>query len=120
MIRSRRNEKEMREHEEEQRSEGDLIINFISPIIHHLRSLLFLHHLVFLRSKTSSPLKAWTRRSLPLALSSLWLSLVFTLYFTFSFRSQKLLSILLSVPLNDNTLILLLHDRLKYFIAIQL
>ena len=27
MIRSRRNEKEMKEHEEEQRSEGDLIIS---------------------------------------------------------------------------------------------
>ena len=92
------------------------IINFIFPIIHHLRSLPFLHHhLLLLRSKTSSRLKAWT--SLPNALC-LWLSLAFTYftfvffilffmntYFTFSFRNQKLLSILLSVPLNDNTLL---------------
>ena len=39
MIRSRRNEKEIKEHEEEQRSEGDLIIfgGAYASLIHNLQ-----------------------------------------------------------------------------------
>ena len=88
------------------------IINFISPMAHHLRSLPFLRLLLLLllRSKTSLHSKTWTRRSL--ALSSLYS------YFTFSFCSPKPPLNFVKCALNDNTLIHLLthvNDLWHYY-----